>query len=202
MSDSIPPIVENALQYADHRGWALLPMREKKFYTRDGVRIATHDPNIIKQWGWAQSFGLACGEPPRTDVLDIDDAQAFAAAGFDIDALAASTLAATTPSGGRHLFFEFAGLRSRVFPWGEWRSTGLAVVLPPAPRRRWLNDLTPQPAPPELIELIKQWRTVTFVGARTTRKAKEGNDAMNDTMIEAMSQFEVPRPTRDCNGRS
>ncbi len=56
----------------------------------------------------------------------------------------------------RHLFFEFAGLRSQVFFWGEWRSTGLAVVLPPAPGRKWLNDLTPQPAPPGLIELVKQ----------------------------------------------
>ena len=109
-----PPNVE-ALQYASRHGWAVLPMREKKFYTRDGVRIATRDTNIIKQWGWAESFGMACGEPSRTDVFDIDDAEAFAAAGFDLDALAASTLAATTPSGGRHLFFEFAGLRSRVF---------------------------------------------------------------------------------------
>ena len=149
-----PPNVE-ALQYASRHGWAVLPMREKKFYTRDGVRIATRDPNIIKQWGWAESFGMACGEPSRTDVFDIDDAEAFAAAGFDLDALTASTLAATTPSGGRHLFFEFAGLRSRVFPWGEWRSTGLAIVLPPAPGRKWLNDLTPQPAPPELIELVE-----------------------------------------------
>ena len=30
------------------------------------------------------------------------------------------------------------------------------MVLPPAPGRKWLNDLTPQPAPPELIELVKQ----------------------------------------------
>src|SRR5262249_32764620 len=144
------PTVEAALQYAG-RGLAVLPMRGKKFYTRDGVRIATHDPNIIKQWGWAEGFGMACGEPSRTDVFDIDDAEAFAAAGFDVDALAASTLAATTPSGGRHLFFEFAGLRNRAFPWGEWRSTGLAVVLPPAPGRKWLNDLTPQPVPSKLI---------------------------------------------------
>jgi hypothetical protein len=151
-----PPNVEVALQYASRLGWAVVPMREKKFYTRDGVRIATRDPNIIKQWGWAESFGMACGEPSRTDVFDIDDAEAFAAAGFDLDALVASALAATMPSGGRHLFFEFAGPRSRVFPWGEWRSTGLAVVLPPARGRRWLNDLNPQPAPPELIELVKQ----------------------------------------------
>ena len=68
-----PPNVEAALQYASRRGWAVVPMHEKKFYTRDGVRIATRDPNIIKQWGWAESFGMACGEPSRTDVLDIDD---------------------------------------------------------------------------------------------------------------------------------
>ena len=120
------------------------------------MRIATRDPNIVKQWGWAESFGMACGEPSRTDVLDIDDPEAFTAAGFDLSALVASTLTATTPSGGRHLFFEFAGLRSRVFPWGEWRSTGLAVVLPPAPGRKWLNELTPQPAPSNLIELVKR----------------------------------------------
>ena len=100
-----------------------------------------------------KTFGMACGEPSRTDVFDIDDP---AAAGFDVDALAASTLAATTPSGGRHLFFEFAGLRSRSYSFGEWRSTGLAVALPPAPGRLWLNDLSPQPAPPVLIELVKQ----------------------------------------------
>jgi len=154
-----PPNVETALHYADRLGWAVLPMHGKKFYNSDGVRMATRDPNTIKQWGWAESFGMACGEPSRTDVFDIDD---LAAAGFDVDALAASTLAATTPSGGRHLFFEFAGLRSRVFRWGEWRSTGLAVVLPPAPGRKWLNDLTPQPAPPELIELVK--RPIKSVG--------------------------------------
>lgn len=151
-----PSYVETALNYASCRGWAVLPMREKKFCTRDGVRIATRDPNIIKQWAWAEGFGMACGEPSRTDVLDIDDPEAFAGAGFRLDALAASTLVASTPSGGRHLFFEFAERPNRVFAWGEWRSTSLAVVLPPAPGREWLNDLTPQPAPPELIELVKQ----------------------------------------------
>ena len=68
-----PPNVEAALHYASRRGWAVLPMRGKKFYTRDGVRMATRDPNIIKQWGWAENFGMACGEPSRTDVFDIDE---------------------------------------------------------------------------------------------------------------------------------
>ena len=144
------------LDYASRRGWAVLPMHGKKFYTRDGVRMATRDPNIIKQWGWAENVGMACGEPSRTDVFDIDDAEAFAAAGIDLDALAASTLAATTPSGGLHLFFEFAGLRSRDLSLGRVEVDGTCGVLPPAPGRRWLNDLTPQPAPPVLIELVKQ----------------------------------------------
>ena len=111
-----PPNVEAALHYASRCGWAVLPMQGKKFYNSDGVRMATRDPNIIKQWGWAENVGMACGEPSRTDVFDIDD---LAAAGFDVDALAASTLAATTPSGGRHLFFEFAGLRSRSYSFGR-----------------------------------------------------------------------------------
>ena len=67
-----PPNVEAALQYAS-RGWAVLPMHGKKFYTRDGVRIATRDPSIIKKWGWAENVGMACGEPSQTDVFDIDD---------------------------------------------------------------------------------------------------------------------------------
>ena len=149
---SIPPI-EAAIHYASCCGWAVLPMQGEKFYNSDGVGMATHDLNIIKTWDWAENVGMACGEPSRTDVFDIDD---LAAAGFDVDALAASTLAATTPSGGRHLFFESAGLRSRSYSFGEWRSTGHAVALPPGRGRLWLNDLSPQPAPPVLIELVKQ----------------------------------------------
>jgi hypothetical protein len=156
MSDPLPPNVESALQYANRLGLSVLPMHGKKFYPRYRLRSANRDPGIIKQWVWAESIGMACGEPSHTDVLDTNDAEAFAVLGFDLDALAASTLAATTPRGGLHLFFEFAGRRSRLFPWGGWWSTGHAVVLPPAPGRRWLNDLTPQPAPPEPIKLVKQ----------------------------------------------
>ena len=150
-----PPNVETALQYASHRAWAVLPMHHD-FYTCAGVHISTRDPNIINQWEWAESFGIAmaCGEPSRTDVLEIDDAEAFAAAGFDLNALVSSTLAARTPLGWLNLFFEFAGLSSRSYLFGEWSSTRRAVLLPPAPGRKWLNDRTPQPAPPELIDFL------------------------------------------------
>jgi len=147
-------MIEVALQYAAERGWAIVPMRSnKRFYTRDGVRIATRDPEIIERWTWAETIGMACGKPSGTDVLDVDDPKGFP---FDLEALLTGTLAARTPGGGYHLFFKYAGLRSRSFPWGEWRSTGLAVVLPPATGREWINSLEPQEAPAELMELV--WR--------------------------------------------
>ena len=57
---------------------------------------ATRDPNSSSK-DWAESFGMACGEPSRTDVFDIDDAEAFAAAGFNLDAQVTSTLIVTAP---------------------------------------------------------------------------------------------------------
>jgi hypothetical protein len=99
----------------------------------------------------AHGIGLACGRP--LDVLDIDDRTACP---LDVDALLQSTLASRTPRGGIHLFYRHAGLRSRAFRWGEFRSIGLAVVLPPAPGRSWLNQLVPAEIPPELAELIRR----------------------------------------------
>jgi Bifunctional DNA primase/polymerase, N-terminal len=142
-------LVEAALAYAA-RGWAVVPVRSNKhFYTTDGVGIATRDPRIIRGWYWAESVGMACGAPSGTDVLDVDDPEAFP---LDLDALMLSTQAATTPSGGVHLFFKHAGLRTRPFGWGEWRSTGLAVVLPPGSGREWINGKEPGPVPAELAE--------------------------------------------------
>jgi len=87
----------------------------------------------------------------------VDDPTRFP---LDLPALLAMTLYATTPRGGFHLLWKFAGLRSRPFEWGEWRSTNLAIALPPAPGRRWANNLPIAEAPPELIELIKRPATL------------------------------------------
>jgi hypothetical protein len=96
---------------------------------------------------------LACGFNSSPDVLDIDDASACP---LDVEAMLQSTLASRTPSGGVHLFYRHAGLRSRSFPWGEWRACGLAVVLPPAPGRSWASNLPIADAPRELIELVRR----------------------------------------------
>ena len=127
-------------------------MRGKKFYTHDGVRMATRDPNIIKQWAWAENVGMACGEPSRTDVFDIDD---LAAAGFDVDALAASTLAATTPSAGGTCSSSCRTSQPLLFFWRMEvdRPCGCAAA---SARATVAQRSSPQPAPPVLIELVKQ----------------------------------------------
>ena len=130
-------------------------MRGKKFYTRDGVRMATRDPNIIKQWDWAESFGMACGEPSRTDVFDIDDLASQRPVSISTR-WPLQRWPQQRHQAGCTCSSSLQDFAAASFPWGEWRSTGLAVALPPAPGRRWLNDLTPQPAPPVLIELVKQ----------------------------------------------
>jgi hypothetical protein len=147
-------MMEFALQYAG-RGWSLVPYRTGKVLGFRG-RItdnATRDPSVIETWRRMEAVGLACGFHASPDVCDIDDARACP---LDVDALLQATLAARTPSGGIHLFYRDASLRSRSFPWGEWRSCGLAVVLPPAPGRAWVNSLPIVDAPPELIELVRR----------------------------------------------
>jgi hypothetical protein len=145
-------MIEAALAYAE-RGWCIVPMRSsKRFYFTGGVRVATRDPAMIAQWSWAERIGMACGQPSGTDVLDVDDSTGFP---FDLEALLGTTLAAKTPN-GYHLFWKYAGgLRSRAFKWGEYRSTGLAVVLPSGSADRyWLNELEPQIAPAALLQLL------------------------------------------------
>jgi hypothetical protein len=79
--------LEAAFAYAERLGWALLPMRGKHFYTRDGVRIATRDVSRIARWSWAESIGMACGAPSGSDVLDVDDPSGVP---FDLAALLTS----------------------------------------------------------------------------------------------------------------
>jgi hypothetical protein len=50
-----------------------------------------------------------------------------------------TTLCASTPSGGRHLYCRYVeGIRNRVFDWGEVRSTGLTQWRR-QPGREWFN---------------------------------------------------------------
>src|SRR5262249_20067566 len=80
--------------------------------------------------------------------------------GFEtLDALGGelpNTLAASTPSGGRHYWFKHVeGCRSKdLGPGLQWFSDRKFVLTPPAPGREWLNNLEIAEAPEWLMKLV------------------------------------------------
>ena len=143
-------MIETALQYAG-RGWPVLPCRDKVPLVRGGVHAATRDRSTIERWwhSWPQAnVAVACGAPSGIVAVDID-APSQVPELLDLQALTAST-----PSGGRHLYFRYAeGIRNRVFDWGELRSDGLYVVAPPARGREWISHSVIADLPEHLVKI-------------------------------------------------
>jgi Bifunctional DNA primase/polymerase, N-terminal len=151
-------MIESALQYSG-RNWAVLPLTGKRPLIAGGVHAASRDPAIIEQW-WRRwphaSIGVACGAASGIVVIDIDSPAEVP------ELLNLTTLCASTPSGGRHLYCRYVeGIRNRVFDWGEVRSTGLYVVAPPATGREWLNNSVIADVPENLAKIVPEAPTVT-----------------------------------------
>jgi hypothetical protein len=150
--------LESALQYADC-GWSVRPSRDKAPLVRGGVHAATRDPATIERWWdtWPQAnVAIACGAPSGLAVVDIDDPSQVP------EFLDLQTLVASTPSGGRHLYFRYAErIRNRVFDWGELRSDGLYVVAPPARGREWISNSVIADVPEQLTRIAFNGQTVT-----------------------------------------
>ena len=150
--------LEAALQYAG-RGWSVLPCRDKVPLVRGGVHAATRDLATIERWWhtWPQAnVAIACGAPSGIVAIDID-APSQVPELFNL-----TTMCASTPSGGRHLYCRYVeGIRNRVFDWGEVRSTGLYVVAPPATGREWLNNSVIADVPENLAKIVPEAPTVT-----------------------------------------
>ena len=150
--------LEAALQYAGH-GWSVLLCRDKRPLVRGGVHAATRDRATIERWWHTRpqaDVAIACGAPSGVAVVDIDALSQVP------ELLDLQTLAASTPSGGRHLYFRHAqGIRNRVFDWGELRADGLYVVAPPAAGREWLNNSVIADVPENLAKIVPEAPTVT-----------------------------------------
>jgi hypothetical protein len=150
--------LEAALQYA-RRGRSVLPCQNKVPLVRGGVHAATRDLATIERWWhtWPQAnIAIACGAPSGVVVIDID-APSQVPELFNV-----MTLCASTPSGGRHLYFCYAeGIRNRVFDWGELRSDGLYVVAPPADGRAWISHSGIADVPAHLVKIGANTQTVT-----------------------------------------
>src|SRR5215510_16462342 len=150
--------LEAALQYAG-RCWPVLPCRDKVPLVRGGVHAATRDFATIERcWHtWPKAnVAIACGAPSGVVVIDID-APSRVPELFNL-----TTLCASTPSGGRHIYCRSVeGIRNQVLDWGEVRSTGLYVVAPPSTGREWLNNSVIADIPENLANIVPEAPTVT-----------------------------------------
>ena len=156
----------DALAYAA-RGWPVFPCRaDKRPFTRNGFKDASADSEQIRAWWrrWPSAqVGVACGAAGIA-VIDLDlkpSESKDGIAAFDVRCGLRSrgaALVASTPRGGRHLFYRASTAR----PLGnavdiegsgiDVRGDGGYVILPSAnsPGRTWLegdpsDELDPMP---------------------------------------------------------
>jgi hypothetical protein len=136
---------------------------------------------FLRSWPWAY-FAVALSAEMVVVDLDVkDDRNGFAEferrAGKHPDEI--DTIQATTPSHGRHLFFDRDGHRfgncsgdnakQRGHPGLETKTLGGYVLVPPAPGRHWLaGKRTMAPAPAWLKELFPIRKPPPVAPAKTT----------------------------------
>src|SRR5262245_36039495 len=128
-----------ALEFAS-RGYAVLAVGpDKRPWTEHGVYSASSDPQVFSRFNWN---GAVCAVATGT----------LEALGGELP----NTLAASSPSGGRHYWFKHVdGSRSKdLGPGLQWFSDRKFVLTPPAPGREWLNNLAITEAPDWLVKLV------------------------------------------------
>lgn len=143
-------------------------LKVKTPITDNGFKAATRFAHIIRRW-WQDNptamVGVPTGERIGAWVLDIDPRHdghnTLVALEQEYEPLP-STLTATTASGGKHYYFRHVqGVRNRgnLGPGIDVRGDGGYVIAPGSVtaaggKYEWDNDLSPQPAPQWLLDLV------------------------------------------------
>jgi hypothetical protein len=112
------------------------------------------------------------------------------------------TLAASSPSGGRHYWFKhIEGCRSKdLGPGVQWFSDKKFVLTPPAPGRVWLNNLPIAEAPDWLAKLIlaephtHTWQSNPSVPLLAEARALAKSSAPASQLL-SMRSVDVAKPT-------
>jgi hypothetical protein len=127
-----------------HKGMAVFPCRprDKRPATANGLKEATRDPDIIRQW-WRQepqlNLAIATGAISRIFVVDIDGLDAEG----ELRKLEAkhgelpATVQAITPRPGRHIYFQWPQMpvhnsAGKIAPGVDVRGDGGYVLAPPS----------------------------------------------------------------------
>ena len=176
-------VVNHALQYTA-RQWPVFPChpRTKRPLTTNGYRDASTDTSIVQCWWsrWPKAMiGAPTGAAMGAFVLDLDaGVDEETGETFDCDQLQRElqatlghdlprTSCASTPRGGRHLYFALPpskSIRNRagVIPRVDVRGEGGYVIVPPSRRidgkaYAWEtspNQIAPAIAPEVLLDLV------------------------------------------------
>ena len=129
-----------AIAYAE-RGWPIFPARaDKTPYTPRGVMDATTNLQQIEDW-WEEwpnaNIALNVGEANMM-VLDLDPGHSMEELEKNVGPIPETRLAATTPRGGKHLFFRIdagelvSASASKLAPHVDVRSFHSYVLLAPS----------------------------------------------------------------------
>jgi hypothetical protein len=148
------PMLPAALAYAAS-GWPVFPLRpgDKVPATRNGLKDASADPAVIREW-WAAmpmaNIGAVTGV--AFDVVDVDAPLGMQAWPGLRDSPTMPTVhgIAVTPRGGLHVLIEptGGGNRAGMLPGIDYRGRGGYVVVSPSrrPIGRWSWTVRPSPA--------------------------------------------------------
>jgi hypothetical protein len=151
VSDAPAELLDFAVRYA-RRGLYLFPVgadHKKPVLPHSWQDYATRDIATLKSWAQLSHIVWAVKLPSSVVVVDIDPKRdGFATfarlTGSDPDAF--DTLQCSTPSGGRHLWFDADGHRFHNSQSGKLgqgldvKTVGGYVAVPPGPGRRWLRQ--------------------------------------------------------------
>jgi hypothetical protein len=189
-------LLEAAENYA-RRGWRVFPLKpnNKKPLTAHGVKDATADPTIIRQW-WQRwpnaNIGIACGASGLLAIdLDCKDGKdgptEWRTLAAEFHFAENGTLTNITPSGGRHLLYvmpadgRLGNGQSTLAPGIDTRGDGGYIVAPPSvingKAYRWEDESAPIiPCPAPVVEALTReespadtWQIETLADARQPR---------------------------------
>ncbi len=164
---AVTPLMVAACTYADDENWPVLPVKpDKTPYIRWRPGAST-DPVRVQAW-WRQwpdaGIGIVTGAESGLFVLDVDGKvgrTSLARLEKQYGALP-KTLTATTPSGGTHYVFSYAGGKTSAGKLGDGldtRGDGGYFLAAPTVRSdgkayRWADEgMEPAPAPEWLLRL-------------------------------------------------
>jgi putative DNA primase/helicase len=206
--------LDHALRCAAH-GWLIFPVAGKKPRDTGWQQQATTDPETIRRWfhdAPGIHYGIRTGPGSDLLVVDIDPGAPDTLDGYAFPA----TRTHTTPRGGRHLLYRYAGsdlknsaskltahidIRGRggliVGPGTEGRTADDTPVaeLPDELRRRILAKQKGKPYTRPASSIAEGERTTHALSVGGLAKATGASDeAIEQLLAEANAQYHPPLP--------